>query len=133
MALRQLVITYSAVHVRLKTDRGAAVDYLCVDCGTQANEWSYTYRDPDERTSRFGPYSMDLKFYEPRCVSCHRRLDSRHEAQRWAPACLRGHTYDEANTYFHPLRTGTQGRRCRACQRAAVARYKARRKIGGAS
>lgn len=39
--------------------------------------------------------------------------------------CLKGHEYTEANTY---RRLGSRNRTCRACQRAAVARYATRRK-----
>ena len=42
--------------------------------------------------------------------------------------CLKGHPYDEANTYV------TRGRRqCRACNRAAVARYTASKRLSEAS
>lgn len=37
--------------------------------------------------------------------------------------CRQGHPYDEANTYHHP----SGSRVCRACNRASVARYKARK------
>lgn len=39
--------------------------------------------------------------------------------------CPSGHPYDVANTYVAP----GGGRHCRACNRAAVARYKARRAV----
>lgn len=41
--------------------------------------------------------------------------------------CPAGHPYDMDNTYVHVARNGFATRSCRACNRAAVARYKARK------
>ena len=69
--------TYGAIHRRLGRERGPARDYPCVDCGRAAEAWSYARPDPvDERADRRGcPYSLDLSRYDPRCRSCHVRLD----------------------------------------------------------
>lgn len=61
---------YSAVHLRLKVSRGKAADFLCVDCGQQANHWSYKYGGGGGLS-----YSANLDDYEPRCRSCHMKLD----------------------------------------------------------
>ena len=67
--------SYGAVHLRLKTDLGPASNYRCVDCGMQAQHWSYNHDDPREMRSELGPYSADASHYSPRCVSCHKLFD----------------------------------------------------------
>jgi len=74
---------YRNLHSRLKTARGKAVSYLCVDCGGPAREWSYnhsgidefvTIRDHGRAALR---YSTDLWQYDPRCRKCHLTFDVR--------------------------------------------------------
>lgn len=62
--------TYRTVHKRLVAQRGKATDYPCVDCGQSAREWSYKNGGSRDRS-----FSADLGDYEPRCRSCHARLD----------------------------------------------------------
>jgi hypothetical protein len=59
-------VKYSALHYRVRIDRGNAKDHTCIDCGEQAAEWS-TIRDTD---------GTDNSHYEPRCVKCHRAYDN---------------------------------------------------------
>jgi len=70
---------YSAAHERIRSAKGSASDYQCVDCGGAAAHWSYDHADPDERTSavvKGNPaYSLDPDHYDPRCVSCHKVFD----------------------------------------------------------
>lgn len=74
--------TYSGIHGWLRTNKGPAREYNCVDCGGTADEWSYTYGDPQERYNDFGhPYSVDPDYYQPRCVSDHRLHDRAMEAR----------------------------------------------------
>ena len=73
-------VDYAAAHDRVHRARGKAIAYRCIDCGRQAQHWSYDHADPDERTSTtertFGiAYSLDASHYEPRCVSCHKTFD----------------------------------------------------------
>lgn len=68
-------VGFAAVHRRLRFTRGSASLYECVDCAGSANHWSYNHQDPREKQSEDGPYSTNLTFYEPRCVSCHHRFD----------------------------------------------------------
>lgn len=42
-------------------------------------QWSYNHRDPDEKQSPEGPYSINPDYYEPRCVKCHKAYDRRRE------------------------------------------------------
>jgi hypothetical protein len=76
--------TYIAVHKRIHRAKGKASRQLCVDCGSQATEWSYIGGDPDERIGDGGngkqlPYSLDARYYAPRCHSCHVSFDKRRE------------------------------------------------------
>lgn len=61
-------VGYSGAHDRVKRARGAAKEYKCVDCGNQAQHWSYVGNDPRK-------WSGNVHEYEPRCAKCHRRLD----------------------------------------------------------
>lgn len=68
---------YSAVHLRLKSTRGVASDHSCVDCGSRADDWSYSNECPDEIVDDQGRrYSSDLEQYAPRCAPCHRKFDA---------------------------------------------------------
>jgi hypothetical protein len=69
--------TYFAVHQRLASSKGRASGLSCVDCGGAAAQWSYDHSDAQERSSEFGPYSVDLDRYDPRCVPCHKEHDLR--------------------------------------------------------
>lgn len=69
-------VAYSAVHGRLRRDLGPANLLRCIDCDAQASHWSYDHTDPDEVTDANGlPYSLNADYYQPRCVSCHKRYD----------------------------------------------------------
>ena len=70
-------MTYSSVHDRLRSQRGSARNYLCVDCGGQAYEWSYDGNDPEEKTDWGHKYSVNTERYEPRCRSCHNKYDGK--------------------------------------------------------
>lgn len=67
---------YFTVHRRVRARRGRAATYLCVDCGGQADHWSYDYRCPNERQADQGPYSLDLDRYQSRCFQCHEAFDA---------------------------------------------------------
>lgn len=61
-------VGYAGAHWRMAKLRGPARGYQCVDCPEQAAEWSYV--GPPEVT-----FSTDPAHYQPRCRSCHRKLD----------------------------------------------------------
>ena len=61
---------YRTVHNRLQAKRGKATDYPCVACGQPARDWSYKLGGGGRM-----PYSANLDDYEPRCRSCHWKLD----------------------------------------------------------
>lgn len=63
---------YQATHLRL----GAAAEHSCVDCGGNAQEWSYEGGCPDEKRGKSGsPYCTHADHYQPRCTKCHRAYD----------------------------------------------------------
>lgn len=71
---------YSPSHRRIYKARGKASSHRCVDCGTQAGEWSYDGSDPNEILDDRGiAFSRDVNRYSPRCVSCHRVFDDWHK------------------------------------------------------
>ena len=55
----------NAIHKRLRRIKGSAWYYDCVDCGAEAEHWSWIH-DTDP---------TDIHNYEPRCVSCHQKYD----------------------------------------------------------
>lgn len=68
--------TYMAVHLRLRKDLGVARDHQCADCDRAATGWSYSHSDENELVDELGrPYSLDQAHYQPRCSSCHSKLD----------------------------------------------------------
>lgn len=70
---------YRTVHTRVSRARGRASTHPCVDCGGQAQHWSYTHGSMREKTSETGqPFSDDLDDYAPRCVKCHTAFDRAH-------------------------------------------------------
>lgn len=67
---------YRAAHARVDRDRGKAREHACVDCGTQAQHWSYMHTDPNALSSDDGqPYSLSSEHYAPRCAPCHAAFD----------------------------------------------------------
>jgi hypothetical protein len=87
-AQRRAEVGYKDAHTRVRTVRGKASQYACVDCSGAAAEWSYNHTDPDERVQRLRDtrsraggwvrelaYSLDPAFYDPRCRPCHIRHD----------------------------------------------------------
>lgn len=74
---------YEAAHARVKRLYGRARSHACVDCGTQARDWSYIGGCPRELTCPDNGcrYSPDPARYVPRCVPCHRRYDAQMRSQ----------------------------------------------------
>ena len=74
------VPSYDGVHKRLMRDIGKASQFQCVDCGYQAEEWSYNGGCPNEHWELFPngvwlAYTTDQSRYSPRCTPCHRKRD----------------------------------------------------------
>lgn len=69
--------SYRGVHGRIVRIRGKATNHTCVDCGRQAEQWSYDHGDPNEKlsTPHGYRYSLDIDHYDPRCIVCHLRFD----------------------------------------------------------
>ncbi|GGU17084.1 hypothetical protein GCM10007979_14410 [Nocardioides albus] len=76
--------TYAAMHLRVKSERGAAGDHECIDCGGQAADWSYVRGCSEERLpidsyarakGNRSPYCPHEEHYAPRCRGCHAKMD----------------------------------------------------------
>ena len=76
---RQETVGYAGAHARVRAKRGRASEHLC-ECGSQAQDWSYTHTDPDDietlwadhkGVSKLVRYSMNVEAYEPLCKACH--------------------------------------------------------------
>lgn len=71
---------YAAAHDRVKRIHGPASTHRCVECGQQADHWSYDHQDPGERYAHGlsrNPvaYSAKPEHYQARCVPCHKQYD----------------------------------------------------------
>lgn len=56
---------YQRVHKLIRSKRGSASNYECVDCSSNAKDWSHVH----------GSDHFDLDSYVPRCKSCHFKYD----------------------------------------------------------
>jgi transcriptional regulator with XRE-family HTH domain len=68
-------MTWATAHRRVRDLYGSASLHNCVDCGDEAEEWSYKRGAPDEQVSPKGKFSLMPEFYEPRCYLCHAIYD----------------------------------------------------------
>lgn len=79
---------YPMAHRRVSDLRGKASTHDCVDCGRQADDWSYDGQDPLEITAttsfKGSIYSLDPNHYQPRCKPCHKSYDGRMKVARQA-------------------------------------------------
>lgn len=81
MGYTGVVMTYDQVHYALRWAQGKANEHPCEDCGAwdPLAEWSYDHtaecEHMDESTGF--PYDPHTYFetYQPRCGSCHSKLD----------------------------------------------------------
>jgi hypothetical protein len=78
--------TYEQMHSGLHWAFGRAKDYVCIECGQQAEDWAYQYTSIDPQIdTKNRVYSESFDDYAPMCRSCHRRFDmlrpERREAQ----------------------------------------------------
>lgn len=94
VGLRQPVLGYYDVHRALILTQGPASSYLCEeDCGRRAYDWSYDHTAEVEYLSLENrPYDPFTYFvtYQPRCRSCHSKLDRTLEQMREDGKRLRG-------------------------------------------
>ena len=77
-------VSYRAAHKRIYRQLGKASERCCVDCGSQARDWTLAYeRAQDVRRGvqvvdgvRYELlYSLNINDYDPRCKSCHLRQE----------------------------------------------------------
>ncbi len=108
---------------------------FCAHCGAQPIEWhNPEHVELNRRQFRIGSmahrhYSIkaieaEMRRCTPLCRRCHMAEDGRlhrlvtHTRPPLKTACLKGHPYDEANTYWFPgSETRPPRRACRACDR----------------
>ncbi len=121
---------YVTVHARLRYDRGRAATHQCVDCDRQAAHWSYDHADPDELIDKGLAYSLKSEHYAPRCNRCHAAFDELGVKAAFrghgscANSCVAGHLRTPESVYRSP----SGATRCRICNRASAAAYKARKR-----
>jgi hypothetical protein len=74
------VVTYTAVHRRLRLDRGPASQYPCFECLGRAQDWAYDNVDPNELVGGKydSAYSLNPDHYVPLCRPCHAEFDQSH-------------------------------------------------------
>lgn len=76
-------LTYNTAHYRVYAARGKAAEQGCVDCGSQAEHWSFTRSCPDSSSDTMPWNGKDVRVeycghpehYEARCRSCHTAYD----------------------------------------------------------
>lgn len=73
-------MNYKTIHQRVKTKRGKASNYACIDCNKTAFHWSYSHASKNERlvpheNGALVPVGTDIYDYDPRCVPCHKKFD----------------------------------------------------------
>jgi hypothetical protein len=75
---------YPRAHANVRKERGPASDQRCIDCDAWADTWSYVRGcldeqvgplKPTDQDSALAPYCQHTGHYQPRCYSCHGRLD----------------------------------------------------------
>ena len=48
-------------------------------CGKVAQQWAYNHKDPNFKTGEVDgytvQYSVNPEYYDPMCISCHKRFD----------------------------------------------------------
>lgn len=91
------VMQYAGAHGKVRMAKGLPSQHLCEHCGKQAEEWSYKGSDPDEligvdrRNGELRKYSLNIDYYQPLCVPCHRRFDLRKHDYCTVDGCGRSH------------------------------------------
>jgi len=83
------MVTYFAVHERLKRERGKASEHCCT-CGAPARDWAYQGTTGEEKIEKYNgrKYSENLGDYLPMCRSCHLKLDIDDRRTAWSPEAL---------------------------------------------
>lgn len=81
---------YGAMHGRVRSQRGSAETYRCVECAGPAKTWAYDHSDPNEIAHGVNAgagvyviyFSRDVGRYQPMCVPCHKVMDNQKKAER---------------------------------------------------
>lgn len=71
--------SYSALHQRIRANRGSASAHACSNCAKRAAQWAYQHNAQDERyeliEGTLTSYSLNIFDYKPMCVKCHKTFD----------------------------------------------------------
>lgn len=92
---------YQAIHTWIHTWWEKANKCENEKCNNKCNHYEWS--------NISGEYKRDRSDWRQLCTSCHRRMDYE---KMTGNKCMKGHTFDEHNTYINP-KTGR--RRCRTC------------------
>lgn len=68
-------VSYKQAHIRVKRHKGPASEFKCVDCGVQAQQWSYLHNAETELTDGERVWSANDADYAARCVRHHKAFD----------------------------------------------------------
>ena len=77
------IVSYWGMHTRLKRLKGHATENICIDCGNQAQDWTWNtscddvlYGMAKDGRKNLSPYCLHLEHYDARCTPCHSLLDA---------------------------------------------------------
>lgn len=74
-------MSYGSAHRAVRNARGRASEHPCIDCGAQAEHWSYDHEDPHQIVDdQYRTFSLAIEHYAPRCRPCHGQFDT---ADQW--------------------------------------------------
>ena len=105
--------TYTAVHARVKRQKGSASTYTCVVCEGPATDWAWIEGCPDTqqgvanpKRKSLSPYCAHIEHYEPRCKKCHmhqdRHLSPNRKTWKWQ-SIKRPDSYPMVETDYGPM------------------------------
>lgn len=77
------VLTYKAMHQKLKRKRGRAAEQTCSACNNQASTWAYMHNCEDELIDDGWAYCPHIEHYSAMCMPCHMKLDESYGETHW--------------------------------------------------
>lgn len=103
-------VKYQMAHHRVRAVYGKASQYRCADCLAPAREWSYDGGDPNELREHGSLYSLEPRYYKPRCVTCHRKMDLGRNPVCHVIGCdTRAHARDLCKKHYDTVRNSKVG------------------------
>lgn len=92
-------VGYAGAHYRVRSVRGHAHNYACVECGKRAEHWALSADATDVRygqapgREKDSAYSLNVYAYLPMCGGCHAAYDAKHANRNYK---LKASRWDEA-------------------------------------